>query len=105
MLSLRTRHSNAGPHALADGLMFEFGNAGKDAEHQPSIGRRRVHTLMEGDKLNSERIEVAKGVHELAQAARKAVVAVDHSASCISGFCPACVREVTTNGSTILRRF
>jgi len=57
---------------------LEFGDAGEDAENQSAIRRRGIHPLVEGDKLDPERVELAQRVHELAQAAGKSVIAVDH---------------------------
>ena len=54
------------PHTLADQLPLEFGHAGEDAEHQPSVRCRSIHALVDRNKLNPERVELTERVHKLA---------------------------------------
>ena len=39
-------------NSVADQFAFKFGNAGEDAEHEPTIRSARINALMDRDKIN-----------------------------------------------------
>jgi hypothetical protein len=75
--AFRARVSESRANAVSDKLPFEFGDAGKNPEDEPSVWRGSVHTLMQGDKLNSKGAELLKRIHQLAQTSSESVIAVN----------------------------
>src|SRR5712691_101377 len=67
-----------GSYSVTDQFPLELGNACEDAEDQPAIRCRRIHAFMQADELDAQAAKLFKRVHQLAEAAGKAIVAVDH---------------------------
>src|SRR6516225_2197802 len=74
--AFRSRRSQARAHTGTDKLSFKLRDAGENAEDQPTVWRRSVHTLMQTDEMDSEGVELGQCVHELSQTPREAIVSI-----------------------------
>ena len=71
------RRGQARAHPPPNQLALELRNRREDPEHQPAVRGGRIHALVKADEVNSERVELAQGVHQLPQGACEAVIPVD----------------------------
>ena len=62
-LASSSRRGDAGQDAIANQLPFKFGDGGENPKDEPTVRRRRVHTLVERHKLDAQRVELAQPGH------------------------------------------
>lgn len=67
----------------ADEVSFEFGEGGKDVEHEPTAGRAGVYVLLQGFELNALLLQCVHVVDEMADGPAETVHPPDHE--CVTG--------------------
>ena len=78
-LASRPCRGESRPDAIPNQFSFEFRNRREDSENQSPIRCAGVYCLVQANKLNAESPKLLERIYQLAQAARKPVIAIHHN--------------------------